>query len=149
MLVLILQFCIARKLRRIRLSSGLRPLPPAPFCLWDCHLGGLVPRLLSLESSISAFRKTILTLREQPSIHLNISCFFFLPRMPFGKLGAFFFEISGSYFCTPGAPRGTILAPREHLGMPFWCLGSSLGGHFGTTLENHGSSRMDTKLQMT
>ena len=34
------------------------------------------------------------------------------------------------------APRETILAPREHPGRPF-CL-------FGTTLEDHGSSRMDT-----
>ena len=28
---------------------------------------------------------------------------------------------------------GGILAPREHLGEPFWHLGSTLGGHFGTS----------------
>ena len=27
---------------------------------------------------------------------------------------------------------GTILAPWEHLGWPFWRLGSTLGSHFGT-----------------
>ena len=26
-----------------------------------------------------------------------------------------------------------MLAPREHLGWPFWHLGSTLGGHFGTS----------------
>ena len=48
---------------------------------------------------------------------------------------------SGSHFGTSGAPWVAILVPREHLGRPFW--------HLGTTLEDHGSSRMDTKLQMT
>ena len=73
--------------------------------------------MILLESSNSAFRKTILTRREQPSIHFNISCFF--PRMPFGELGAFF-----STF------RNPIFATREHLGRLFWHLGSTLGGHF-------------------
>ena len=33
------------------------------------------------------------------------------------------------------------MAPREHLGRLFW--------HLGTTLEDHGSSRMDAKLPVT
>ena len=69
----------------------------------------------------------------------------------FGSLGASFLTFWepfwhpgstwGSDLATSGAPWGAILAPREHLGRPFWYL--------GTTLEDHGSSRMDTKLQMT
>ena len=80
-----------------------------------------MPRLILLESSISAFRKTILTLREQPSVHLNISCFF-SPQLPFGELGAFFLAFWDSMF-----------APREHLGRPFWHLGSTLGSQFGVS----------------
>ena len=46
---------------------------------------------------------------------------------------------------------GGILAPREHLARPFWHLGSNLGAILAprTTLEDHGSSRMDTELQIT
>ena len=51
-------------------------------------------------------------------------------QLPFGGLGAFIL-----------APRGTILAPREHPGGPFW--------HVGTTLEDHGNSRMDTRWSFT
>ena len=42
--------------------------------------------------------------------------------MPFGKLGAFFLTFWDPNF-----------APREHLGKPFWHLGSTLGGHFRTS----------------
>ena len=42
--------------------------------------------------------------------------------MPFGELGAFFLT-----FLDPTFP------PREHLGGPFWHLGSTLGGHFGVS----------------
>ena len=48
---------------------------------------------------------------------------------------------SGSHFGTPEPPWGPILASREHIGRPF--------SHLGATLEDHGSSRMDTKLQIT
>ena len=45
---------------------------------------------------------------------------------------------------------GTMLAPWGDLEWPFWRLGSTLEGHFGTTtLEDHGSSRMDASLQIT
>ena len=47
---------------------------------------------------------------------------------------------------------GAILASRNHRWDPFCHLGSKLGRHFshlGTTLEDHGSSRMDKKLPIT
>ena len=101
-----------------------------------------MPRLILLEASISAFRKTILTLREQPSIHFNI---IFSPQLPFGELGAFFL-----------ASWDPVFACREHLGASLPHLGSTLGSHFGVSdapreaiLEDHGSSRMDTKLPVT
>ena len=40
--------------------------------------------------------------------------------MPFGKLGAFFLTF-----------RDPISAPRQHLGKPFWHLGTTMGTHFG------------------
>ena len=84
-----------------------RPL----FVLWDCYLGALVPRLILLESFISAFRKTILTLQERPSmLHFNISCFF-LVRCHLGR--------SAPSFC--------------HFGIPFLQPGITLGDHFGTS----------------
>ena len=69
--------------------------------------------------------------------------------MPFGELGAFFFTF-----------WDRIFAPREHLGGPFWHLGGTLGNYFGVSGapweailaprdEDHGGSRMDTKLKMT
>ena len=83
-----------------------------------------------------------------------------LPPAPFGFAGSpfgtiweprcFLFDILGatlasqnlgSDFGTSGASWEAILAPRKHLGKPFW--------HLGTTLEDHERSRMDTKLQMT
>ena len=39
------------------------------------------------------------------------------------------------------ANRGTILAPRVHPGESFW--------HLGTTLEDHGGSRMDSRWSGT
>ena len=42
--------------------------------------------------------------------------------MPFGKLGAFFLAFWDSIF-----------APRDHLGRPFWHLGSTLGSHVGVS----------------
>ena len=42
--------------------------------------------------------------------------------MPFGKLGAFFLTFWDSIFAT-----------REHLGGPFWHLGSTLGSYFGVS----------------
>ena len=42
--------------------------------------------------------------------------------MPFGELGAFFLTF-----------RDSIFAPREHLGRPFWHLGSILRSHFGVS----------------
>ena len=46
---------------------------------------------------------------------------------------------------------GATLARRKHLGEPF-CISEHLGRpfwHLGTTLEENGSSRIDTKLQIT
>ena len=93
---------------------------------------------------------TILTPREQRSIHLNISCFF-SPQMQLGELGAFFLTLRdsifapqehlGDHFDISGAPWVVILVSRKHLGKQFWYL--------GTTLEDHSNSRMDTKLQIT
>ena len=40
--------------------------------------------------------------------------------MPFGELGAFFLTF-----------RDPIFAPWEHLGKPFWHLGTTMGIHFG------------------
>ena len=51
------------------------------------------------------------------------------------------FLYSGSHFGTSAAPSVVIFVFLKHLEKPFW--------HFGTTLEDHGSSRMDTKLQIT
>ena len=51
-------------------------------------------------------------------------------RLPFCGLGASIL-----------APWGTILAPREHPGEPFW--------HLRTTLEDHGSSRMGARWSGT
>ena len=48
---------------------------------------------------------------------------------------------SGSRFGTSGPPWVAILESREHLGKPFWYL--------RTTLEDHGSSKMDARLQIT
>ena len=42
--------------------------------------------------------------------------------MPFGELGTFFLAF-----------RDSIFAPWEHLGRPFWHLGSTLGSHFGVS----------------
>ena len=42
--------------------------------------------------------------------------------MPLGELGAFFLTF-----------RGPVFAPREHLGRPFWHLGSTLVSHFGVS----------------
>ena len=66
----------------------------------------------SSEAAWEIILATILTPREQPRIHFNISCFFSL-RMPFGKLGAFFLTF-----------RDPIFAPREHLGIPFCTSGA-------------------------
>ena len=70
--------------------------------------------LILLESCISAFRETILTPRQQPSIHCNIISCFFSPRMPFEQLGALFFTFwnpflhrrstLGNYFGISGTP---------------------------------------------
>ena len=87
--------------------------------------------MILLESSGSAFRKTILTSREQPSIHFNISCFF-VPSSCHWRARCLLFGISGFHFRIPGAPWETILALREHLGEPFWHFGSTSGSHFGT-----------------
>ena len=69
----------------------------------------------SLETSWEILLATILTPREQPSIHLNIPCLFFS---------------SDAFFLTF---RDSIFAPREHLGRPFWHLGSALGCDFGVS----------------
>ena len=88
-----------------------------PLCVsWDCHLGALVPRLILLESSISAFWKTVLTLQEQPSIHFNIiSCFFFSSDAIWGARCFRFLAFWDSIF----APWVVILVSWKHLGRPF------------------------------
>ena len=83
---------------------------------------------------------------EPPSQHI----IFFSPRLSFGKLSAFFLTLGtpflqsgstlGNHFGTSGTPWVALLVSREHLGKQFW--------HLGTTLEEHGSSRMDTNLQI-
>ena len=60
--------------------------------------------------------------------------------LPFGGLGASFFDIPGTHSGISGAPWEAILIPREHLGRLFW--------HLGTTLEDHGSSRKDSVYQI-
>ena len=74
--------------------------------------------------------------------HFNMSCFFSSDAV--WKAGCFFFDISGPHFCTPEAPWETMLAPRnplgnffsirEHLGLPFWHLGTNLGTNLGAIL---------------
>ena len=93
------------------------------FVSWDCHLGALVPRMILLESSISASRKTILTPRKQPIIHFNISCLF-LFECHLGCSVPSFWDF-GTPFLLPGSTEGNhlgtsraswdiILAPRDH-----------------------------------
>ena len=58
---------------------------------------------------------------------------FFSPQMQFGELGAFFLHFGTPFF----ASREDLGRPFWHLGrhpaQSFWCLGSTLGGHFGTS----------------
>ena len=87
----------------------------------------------------------LIILRATPSA---AGPFFFVPfgfagSRFWGHLGASVppFWHSGSHFGISGAPWEAILVPPEHLGKPCW--------HLGTTLEDHGSSMMHTKLQIT
>ena len=48
--------------------------------------------------------------------------------MPFGELGAFFLTF-----------RDPIFASREHLGRPFWDVGTTLGSHFGISGAHWGA----------
>ena len=57
-----------------------------------------------------------------PLVGIVRSKVIFSPQLPFGELGAFFLAF-----------RDSIFAPREHLGRPFWHLGSTLGSHFGVS----------------
>ena len=54
---------------------------------------------------------------------------------PFGGLGVSFLTF-WDHFGISGAPLGAILAPREHLGMPFWHPGGSWEQQAGHEVAN-------------
>ena len=105
----------------LEISEGLRPLPLAPFCFMGLPFWGLGSSLDFARIFHFSASKNIVTPREQPSIHFNISCLF-SPQIPFERLCAFFLTF-----------RDPIFAAQEHLGIPFWHLGSTLGNHFGVS----------------
>ena len=90
------------------------------FIAWGSNLNSQVMFLLLYLGNHSATWRTFCF----PFFSLSMLCakvrvMFHLLAWPFVRFRCLYFSVSGNHFPTSGAPRRTILAPRDHPGGPW------------------------------